>query len=92
MRHPLFFLSFLFLLNIAAQQPATSSTKVLQSLKQKAEMANTSLVKNIPLKNIGPAIMSGRVVDLDVNPSDPTEFYVAYASCLLYTSPSPRDA
>ena len=24
--------------------------------------------------------MSGRVVDLDVNPNDPTEFYVAYAS------------
>jgi hypothetical protein len=24
--------------------------------------------------------MSGRVVDIDVNPSDPTEFYVAYAS------------
>ncbi len=24
--------------------------------------------------------MSGRVVDLDVNPEDPTEFYVAYAS------------
>ena len=24
--------------------------------------------------------MSGRVVDLDVNPSDPTHFYVAYAS------------
>ena len=24
--------------------------------------------------------MSGRVVDLDVNPDDPTEFYVAYAT------------
>ena len=24
--------------------------------------------------------MSGRVVDIDVNPSDPTEFYVAYAT------------
>ncbi len=30
--------------------------------------------------SIGPSIMSGRVVDLDVNPDDPTEFYVAYAS------------
>ena len=29
---------------------------------------------------IGPSVMSGRVVDLEVNPEDPTEFYVAYAS------------
>lgn len=40
----------------------------------------TSLVKNFTFTNIGPSIMSGRVVDLDVNPKKPTEFYVAYAS------------
>lgn len=39
-----------------------------------------SLVQNVPFTNIGPTIMSGRVVDLDVNPDQPTEFYVAYAS------------
>lgn len=39
-----------------------------------------SLVKNVPFTNIGPTIMSGRVVDFDVNPEKPTEFYVAYAS------------
>jgi photosystem II stability/assembly factor-like uncharacterized protein len=49
--------------------------------------AQTSLVKNIPFTNIGPSIMSGRVVDLDVNPENPTEFYVAYASGgLWYTN------
>jgi photosystem II stability/assembly factor-like uncharacterized protein len=42
--------------------------------------AQNSLVKNVPFTNIGPAIMSGRVVDLAVNPEKPTEFYVAYAS------------
>ena len=30
--------------------------------------------------SIGPSVMSGRVVDIEVNPEDPTEFYVAYAS------------
>jgi hypothetical protein len=31
--------------------------------------------------------MSGRVVDVDVNPDDPTEFYVGYASGgLWYTT------
>ena len=46
-----------------------------------------NLVKNIPFTNIGPTIMSGRVVDMDVNPDKPTEFYVAYASGgLWYTN------
>ena len=37
-------------------------------------------VSDVKFKNIGPTIMSGRVVDLAVNPENPTEFYVAYAS------------
>lgn len=36
--------------------------------------------KNLSFENIGPAVMSGRVVALAVNPEDPTEFYVAYAT------------
>ena len=42
--------------------------------------AQDSQVKNVPFTNIGPTIMSGRVVDFDVNPDNPIEFYVAYAS------------
>ncbi|MEM8764274.1 MAG: glycosyl hydrolase [Bacteroidota bacterium] len=63
-----------------AQQTATEATAVTAALLQKKTMAETSLVKNIPLSNIGPSVMSGRVVDLEVNPENPTEFYVAYAS------------
>ena len=63
-----------------AQQPPTPAETVKQALTQKREMAKTSLVKNVPFENIGPTIMSGRVVDLDVNPDTPSEFYVAYAS------------
>jgi len=37
-------------------------------------------VKNIQFRNIGPTVMSGRVVDIAVNPDDPSHFYVAYAS------------
>ncbi|WP_431126785.1 glycosyl hydrolase [Flagellimonas flava] len=65
---------------IPAQQKPTEAHTVIEALSHKTQMAQTSLVKNIPLKNIGPSVMSGRVVDLDVNPNDPTEFYVAYAS------------
>ena len=39
-----------------------------------------SIVKNIPFENIGPKVMSGRIIALEVNPADPTEFYAAYAS------------
>ncbi|GAB4159275.1 MAG: hypothetical protein Tsb0033_13620 [Winogradskyella sp.] len=63
-----------------AQQPATSAETVKNALTQKRDMAKTSLVKNVPFENIGPTIMSGRVVDVDVNPDRPSEFYVGYAS------------
>lgn len=58
----------------------TPPSKVKSALLQKQAMETTSLLKNWPLKSIGPTIMSGRVVDLDVNPENPIEFYVAYAS------------
>ena len=63
-----------------SQQPATSAETVKKALQQKQKMAETSLVKNVPFENIGPTIMSGRVVDVDVNPEQPSEFYVGYAS------------
>ncbi len=66
--------------NMLAQQPATNAMQVEKALQQKATQTENSLVKNLPFKNIGPTIMSGRVVDLAVNPKDPTEFYVGYAS------------
>jgi len=39
-----------------------------------------SIVQNVEFKSIGPSIMSGRVVDIEVNPQKPSHFYVAYAS------------
>lgn len=80
MRYTTLLLTLLFVQITTSQQPPTTKAQVQNALDQKAEMAQNSLLKNLPLKNIGPTIMSGRVVDLDVNPNDPTEFYVAYAS------------
>lgn len=65
---------------IFGQLSSTASQEVVEGLRQKNQMANNTLVKNIPLKNVGPSVMSGRVVDLDVNPENPAEFYVGYAS------------
>ncbi len=46
----------------------------------KINAQQSSIVKNVPFKNIGPTVMSGRVTDLAVNPENPIEFYVGYAS------------
>jgi photosystem II stability/assembly factor-like uncharacterized protein len=49
--------------------------------------AQNTVIKNVPFTNIGPTIMSGRIVDVDVNPNNPIEFYAAYASGgLWYTN------
>ena len=71
---------FLFSISLTAQQPSTSSSEIQKALMQKKQMMETSLVKNVPFTNIGPSIMSGRVVDMDVNPDNSAEFYVGYAS------------
>lgn len=65
---------------VSAQVQPTPPQQVEEALSLKKTMEENSLVKNLPLKNIGPSIMSGRVVDLAVNEANPTEFYVAYAS------------
>ena len=75
-----FLFTFLISLSTFSQQNSTTSTDVENALNEKANMAKKSLVNNIILNNIGPSVMSGRVVDLEVNPDNPTEFYVAYAS------------
>ncbi|MGB7841202.1 MAG: glycosyl hydrolase [Salinimicrobium sp.] len=72
---------------IFAQQPASSGQALEKAFQQKVQLNQNSEVKNIPLQNIGPTIMSGRVVDFAVNPENPTEFYVAYATGgLWYTN------
>ena len=61
-------------------QNATSPETVANALQQKSSLAEKSLVKNLTFESVGPTVMSGRVVDVAVNPLDPTEFYVGYAS------------
>jgi len=64
--------------------PYTSSSDRIKSYDQKSDLTKYSLFKDIPFRSIGPTIMSGRVVDIEANPEDPTVFYVAYASGGLF--------
>ena len=60
---------------------------ILFLLIVQSAIAQNTLFNKVTAKNIGPTIMSGRVVDVAVNPKNPTEFYVAYASGgLWYTN------
>ena len=71
----------LIIVNSAQAQikPSTAAER-LNSLQKRKLLEKDTLLNSIKFRNIGPSIMSGRVVDVDVNPTDPTEFYVAYAS------------
>ncbi|MGB3590965.1 MAG: glycosyl hydrolase [Nonlabens sp.] len=64
--------------------PASNSNTVQQGLDKLERMSRESLFKNLKFDNIGPTIMSGRVVDVDVNPRNPVEMLVAYASGGLF--------
>ena len=75
-----FFLSVMLVQISFGQSRATSVNAQAQSIEMMRDQAQNSIVKNIPFANIGPQIMSGRVVALAVNPENPAEFYVAYAS------------
>ncbi len=65
---------------VQAQIKATSAQERLKTIDQRKQLLSRSTINETSFRNIGPSIMSGRVVDIEVNPQDPTEFYVAYAS------------
>ena len=75
-----FFSSVLFFQNIYAQVEPSPAKQRIAALEQRNALVQSSLTKGIPIKSVGPSIFSCRVTDMDVNPNDPTEFYVAYAS------------
>ena len=56
----------------------TPASARMASMAQRSELLNDSVLNSNSFRNIGPSIMSGRVVDIEANPEDPTEFYVAY--------------
>jgi photosystem II stability/assembly factor-like uncharacterized protein len=75
-----------FSVHFFAQQP-TDADHIQRAIAQKESLSTSSLVKNVVFTNIGPTVMSGRVADIAINPENPIEFYVGYASGgLWYTN------
>ena len=66
--------------SVLAQVNPTPAGERMKSVEQRLALEKRSIVNDVKFRSIGPSIMSGRVVDVDVNPVDPTEFYIAYAT------------
>ncbi len=62
------------------QPPYTKAKDRMAGFEKRKTLIEQSLVKNVSFESLGPSVFSGRVVDVAVNPDDPTIFYVAYAS------------
>jgi photosystem II stability/assembly factor-like uncharacterized protein len=69
-----------FSLTAWSQVAPTPGADRMRSLAQRQTLFGDSLLSKVSFRSIGPTIMSGRVVDVEANPNDPTEFYVAYAT------------
>ncbi|TDH26595.1 glycosyl hydrolase [Segetibacter sp. 3557_3] len=62
------------------QLQATTAKERFAGEDKRKQLEAASVLNNVNFRNVGPTVMSGRVVDLDANPDNPVEFYVAYAS------------
>lgn len=65
--------------SISFAQPS-SEAEIVKSWDVRKQMAQSSLLKEYPARNIGPTVQGGRIVDIDVNHKSPKEFYLGYAS------------
>jgi photosystem II stability/assembly factor-like uncharacterized protein len=85
----LLFCAFITYQGIAqTQPPAMSAAERMKSVAQRQKLGEQSLVRNIPFRNIGPWVPSGRIADIDINPKDPSLFYAAFASGGLWKTES----
>ena len=56
------------------------SLTILAQEKDKDSLLTDKTFSGLKLRNIGPAMMSGRIADIAINPEDPNEWYVAVGS------------
>ena len=76
----LFFYSSLLFAQDPNPVSPTPATERWNAYEKRLSLRENSLVQNLEFENIGPTIFSGRVADIEVDPQNPTRFYVAYAS------------
>lgn len=79
-------IAVIFLLTITnevksqAVNGTSSPEKRYEAYQWRNDSAHNRMAGNWNFTNIGPTIMNGRITDIEVNPDDAHEFYIAYAS------------
>ncbi|NBP68425.1 MAG: glycosyl hydrolase, partial [Cytophagia bacterium] len=79
----LFILSVLLIPALTYGQ-ASSEADITKAYQVRKQMAESSLIKNLPARNVGPTVQGGRIIDIDVNHKNTKEFYVGYASAGIF--------
>lgn len=81
---PVLILCLLFTFSLSfsqsVQPPFTPAKERLDGFEKRKALQEQSILNGIKFRSVGPSVFSGRVVDLEVSPTDPSHFYVAYAS------------
>ena len=80
-----FALIFTLSITANAQYPSnpvkpTTEKERIAAVEKRQELQASSSYRGIEATNIGPSIMSGRVVDMAIDPDDTKHFFVAYAT------------
>lgn len=77
-------LSTMTALAVSVPLCAVLSSAALAAQELTIFSSRDSLVKGVTWRDVGPANFSGRIVDIDVHPKDPTTWYIASASGGLF--------
>ena len=62
----------------------SSNSAFAQKEKQDTLSLEKTALSGLSFRSLGPAITGGRIIDIDVNPNDPREYYVASAHGSLW--------
>lgn len=73
------FSAFVMAIVPLAAQP-TVENDLMNAFEQRKKMAAYSILKEYPVRNIGPTVQGARITDIEVNETNTREFYVAFAS------------
>lgn len=80
---PLLLIFFSLPTSFYGQTPSTEA-EVLEAIQVRDQLRSSSILKDIPTRNIGPTVQGGRIVDLEVFPNNSHHWLVAYASGGLF--------
>jgi photosystem II stability/assembly factor-like uncharacterized protein len=68
------------LISIHAWCQPTTTDQIEKSIAQRKMLYQQSILADYPVRNIGPTVQGGRIVDIEVNQQITKEFYLGFAS------------